>query len=503
LHLLVRENLETFLATVREERGKDLPHYVEEELRRYLRCGLLCHGFVRVFCPECRQEILVGLSCKCRGTCPSCGARRMCGTAAHLVDHVLPDVPVRQWVLTAPFEVRRVLALRPEALTACNRLFVEEIARWQKDKAKALGTPGGETGSVTFVQRFNATLGSFVHFHVVALDGVFTRTNDGVVFHDGPAPTREEIAAIAGRVAERMTRWLRRRRLLEDRPAEERSNEAPDLSPIEACMQASLFGGTFLRLGKDGTPLADENDQHRAGSKSPWAAEVDGFNVHGGVVIHKGNRDGLERLCRYGARPPFSLERLSILADGRVAYSLRKPRKNGATHLVLTPEQALARISALVPPPRYPLVRFAGVLAPGSSWRALVVPRGALASSTPVGTTTKKALPKQNKSAKPSPLLASALAPAVDPANSEATKSRRPLLCPEVARPVYARIDWASLLKRTYLEDVLACPCGGRRRLIADISEPDVIVAILSHLGLPTEPPPLARARGPTWVEPA
>ena len=32
-----------------------------------------------------------------------------------------------------------------------------------------------------------------------------------------------------------------------------------------------------------------------------------------------------------GARPPFSLERLSILADGRVAYLLRKPRRNGAT----------------------------------------------------------------------------------------------------------------------------------------------------------------------------
>jgi hypothetical protein len=331
---------------------------------------------------------------------------------------------------------------------------------------------------------------------------VFTRGSDGVVFHAGPAPTRDEIAAIAGRVAERMTRWLRRRRLLEDRPPEERSNEAPDVSPIEACMQASLFGGTFLRLGKDGTPLPDENDQHRAGTKSPWAAEVDGFNVHAGVVIHKGNRDGLEKLCRYGARPPFSLERLSILPDGRVAYSLRKPRKNGATHLVLTPEQALARISALVPPPRFPLVRFAGVLGPGSSWRADVVPHGPLASSTPVGTAISKSK-KKKKSANPSPLLANVPSPGADPASPEAPKSRRPILCPEVAQSVYARIDWASLLKRTYLTDVLACPCGGRRRILADISEPDVIVAILGHLGLPTEPPPIARARGPTWVEPA
>lgn len=63
-----------------------------------------------------------------------------------------------------------------------------------------------------------------------------------------------------------------------------------------------------------------------------------------------------------------------------------------------------------------------------------------------------------------------------------------------VVKPVGARIDWASLLKRVYLEDVLACPCGGRRRTIADITERDVGVA---HLDLETEAPPLARTRSP------
>ena len=91
LHRVVREHLETFLATVREERGKALPRYVEEELRRYLRCGILAHGFLRVVCPKCRQEIVVAYSCKCRGACPSCSARRMCDAAAHLVSHVLPE----------------------------------------------------------------------------------------------------------------------------------------------------------------------------------------------------------------------------------------------------------------------------------------------------------------------------------------------------------------------------------------------------------------------------
>ena len=66
-----------------------------------------------------------------------------------------------------------------------------------------------------------------------------------------------------------------------------------------------------------------------------------------------------------------------------------------------------------------------------------------------------------------------------------------------VVRAKTARIDWASLLKRVFLEDVLACPCGGRRRIIADVDERSAVVAILAHLGLPTEPPPIARARDP------
>jgi Putative transposase len=70
--------------------------------------------------------------------------------------------------------------------------------------------------------------------------------------------------------------------------------------------------------------------------------------------VRSGNREGLERLCRSFARPPFSLERLSILADGRVAYLLRKPRRNGVMHLVMTAVQLLARLSSLIPPPRFP-----------------------------------------------------------------------------------------------------------------------------------------------------
>ncbi|MBT6586808.1 MAG: hypothetical protein HON77_21155, partial [Gammaproteobacteria bacterium] len=57
-------------------------------------------GFLRVRCESCHHEKLVAFSCKRRGFCPSCGARRMADSAAHLVDEILPKRPIRQWVLS-------------------------------------------------------------------------------------------------------------------------------------------------------------------------------------------------------------------------------------------------------------------------------------------------------------------------------------------------------------------------------------------------------------------
>ena len=465
LHVIVREHLETFFAVVREERGKDLPYYVENELRRYLDCGILARGFLRVVCTRCGDEMLVAYSCKCRGACPSCSARRMCGSAAHLVDHVLPDVPLRQWVLTAPYEVRRVLALRPDALTAQNRFFVEEIARWQKQRAAAFGVQGGETGAVTFVQRFDSMLRCFVHLHVVALDGVFTKAEDGaLVFHEGPAPSREEIAHVAARVEKRMVRWLRRRKLIDERPAEERSNEPREVEPLEACMQMGLFDGVFLRLGDGGAQLGSDDDEpHAPRGKGPWTAEVGGFNVNAGITVRADDAEGRERLCRYGARPPFSLERLSLLPDGRVAYRLRRPRRNGATHLVMTPVSFLARVAGLIPPPRFPLLRLSGVLGPNAPWRAAVVVYGrggvAAAKAAHDAPKRKRRKGKEKEDGNAAAILVDGGARRDEvPEEGDVPRSSpgRTSLGSGVVQVVGARFDWARLLRRVYLEDVLA-----------------------------------------------
>ena len=94
------------------------------------------------------------------------------------------------------------------------------------------------------------------------------------------------------------------------------------------------------------------------------------------------------------------MERLSIPADGRVAYLLRKPRRNGATHLVMTPMQFLARLAALIPPPQFPLQPLSGVFGPRSPLRAAVVPRGpvARAGATP---TVPRARKKKRTMKKP------------------------------------------------------------------------------------------------------
>ncbi len=130
LHSLVREHLETFLAHARETYGAPLPKYVEAELREYLPCAGFAHGFLRARCEACHHDLLVAFSCKKRAVCPSCAGRRMANEAAALVDRVLPEVPVRQWVLSLPFEPRALAAESPKVLTALSRIFADAVGQW-------------------------------------------------------------------------------------------------------------------------------------------------------------------------------------------------------------------------------------------------------------------------------------------------------------------------------------------------------------------------------------
>jgi len=90
----------------------------------------------------------------------------MASGAAHLVDRVLPDVAVRQWVLSVPWPRRYLFAARPEMCAGVRRRGWRELSRWYENRAAALGEPGGSTGAVVVVQRFVSALNLNVHFHM-------------------------------------------------------------------------------------------------------------------------------------------------------------------------------------------------------------------------------------------------------------------------------------------------------------------------------------------------
>ncbi len=122
LYQIVDEYYPAFAALMAEQ-GKELPGYVQREFEEFLQCGRLEHGFLRVRCESCHAEHLVAFSCKRRGFCPSCGARRMAESAALLVDEVLPEQPMRQWVLSFPFQLRFLFGLLLLVRTRFQVLF--------------------------------------------------------------------------------------------------------------------------------------------------------------------------------------------------------------------------------------------------------------------------------------------------------------------------------------------------------------------------------------------
>jgi len=149
---------------------------------------------------------------------------------------------------------------------------------------------------------------------------------------------------------------------------------------------------------------------------------------------------------------------------------MKRPRA-GSLFLLLAPDELLARLATLVPPPRVHGLRYHGAFAPHSKMRERVVP------PPESGTPRPAPAPRKKKSG---------------PGVAESPARRE--LTTEAART--CRIPWADLLAKVFEIDVLACPeCGGRMQLIAFIAEPTVAKRILDHLDHDSTGPPLAPAR--------
>ena len=195
--------------------GRPLPAYVEEEFDAYLKCGRLEEGFLWLRCEQCRAEKLVAFSCRKRGFCPSCGARRMAETAALLADEVLPEQPLRQWVLSLPMALRFLLATRPAVLSEVLGVVYRAISGHLLARA-GVRRVAGHTGAVTLIQRFGSALNLNVHFHMLFVDGVYVTEGSGApVFRAVRSPGAGELQVLVQRLAEGIGRLLEKRGLIE------------------------------------------------------------------------------------------------------------------------------------------------------------------------------------------------------------------------------------------------------------------------------------------------
>ncbi|MCA3325291.1 MAG: transposase [Roseomonas sp.] len=472
LYALVQAHYTDFLARLEAE-DRSLPAYVREEFEEYLRCGVLDHGFLRVVCEHCRAERLVAFSCKKRGFCPSCGARRMAESARHLVEEVFGPRPVRQWVLSFPYPLRFLFASKPEAIGPVLALVHRVIAGWLADQA-GVERARAQCGAVTLIQRFGSALNLNVHFHMLWLDGVYEEDDESPPrkprLHRTRAPTTGQLTQLADTIAHRVCRHLTRKGWLE---GEEESVFLTDSAGGDDGMDALRMSSITYRIatgaqaGRKVITL-----QTLPGDDGPpeGGGKVGGFSLHAGVAAEAHESQKLERLCRYIARPAVSEKRLSISSQGRVRYELKTPWRNGTTHVEWDSVDFIAKLAALVPPPRAHLTRFHGVFAPNAALRAQLTPSG------------------RGKR------------PATDAARVEVSAKDVPR-SPEQKRRA---MSWAQRLKRAFGIDVSTCVhCGGAVRIVASIEEPEAIRAILAHFakhGALEEAHYRPRPRGPPAV---
>ncbi len=481
---LVREHLSTFREQV-ERLGGGLPGFVLRALGAFLGCGILANGFNRLRCRSCKAEHRVAFSCKGRGMCPSCGGKRMQKISDHLLSAVLPVVPVRQWVFTYPFRLRYRMAFDRALASDVHRVAARAVHRHYRAVAKREGHGArAVSGSVTFVQRFGSALNLNVHFHLLAIDGVFlpsaTERRGLDAFVALPAPTSEEMRSLLNRVGHETLRVLARHGLLDEEVEDPIAERYPGLA---ACYGAAVRGrvalgprrGSFVR--RIGQLAFFGGGRGKSERIEPCLASAGGFDIECGVRVDGDERAALGRLIRYAARPPICNERLELLPDGTYKLTLKRPFRDGTSAFTFQPLELMERIAALIPRPHANQVLYHGVLAANSRHRAAMV---ASAAGVFVPTAEQGA-----------PVPKSTVASAIGPADQVAELELG---------------DWARFMRSSFGLDVLAClECGGRLRFIAHIQRAQAIQAILDHAGEDSTPevPSAPRDPPPGWPEEA
>ena len=445
LYQLVEQYYPDFKETLSEQ-GKHLPTFVEREFDEFLRCGRLEYGFLRVVCGDCKHEKLVAFSCKRRGFCPSCGARRMAESAALLVDDVLRGYPIRQWVLSLPIPLRLLLARYPSELSKVMGIIHRAISTHIVSRA-GFTNKQAKTGAVTIIQRFGSALNLNIHFHMLFLEGAISENAwGGTTFTRIKAPSHGDMVELVHIISHRIARYLEKVGLVQ----RDMENSYLNLPVDDEDSLLHLQGASVsyrIAMGPQQGQKVFTLQTLPASAEGEYGqlANASGFSLHAGVFANADEPEKLERLCRYISRPAVSEQRLSITRQGQIRYELKTPYRDGTTHVFFNPIDFIGKLAALIPPPRINLTRFYGVFAPNSNMRAQVT---------------------VSQRGKNSPKL-------VRKKDSQSDK------------PYHARcMTWAQRLKRVFNIDITECEKCQKHNvtIIACVIDTVIIQKILAHL---------------------
>ena len=388
---------------------------------------------------------------------------------------MLPEhVPIRQWVLTLPFALRFPLAFDGALLGEVLRIFTDTVGAWYRQRQSTDGRHLGQCGAVTAIQRASSDLRLNPHFHTLFIDGVYVPDQGGgpPVFYPTPPPSPDDIEAVVHRTARRVVKYLEKRGVIAPATApgdgeitvvvdESVADKDPLLGRLltAACAGAAPAGPAYRRVpvrlggGRGAEPRA----------MGKLCAQELGFNLHAARRVAAEDKQGRESLCRYILRPPGANQRVHELPENLVRLDFKRPWSDGTNSVTLDAVAFIARLAAIVPPPKRHVVRYFGILSSHSKVRSQVVPPPA------------------------------ATAPEVAPVEAEV--AAKPKVRNSGRRSKY--IPHRELLKRTFGVDLQCQKCQGPLRLIALVKSEATIKKILGAMGLPTEGPRRARARPP------
>ena len=417
------------------------------------------HGCLRFVCKSCQKEQVVAFSCKKRGFCPSCCVKRQVEAASHLVDHVLPMAPYRQFVVTFPIPMRYWLHSNKELFSKVYRIIIKEIHSYYKTKALASGIKDPKSGAISFTQLAGSALNLNPHLHILFCDGVFSGINQNGAetfrFRNLETITDKEVEKLLLEISSKVLKLLKKQGYLNhdgemvNHPLSDslfRDHESLAMATSSSIVGTIAFGPNagqkVTRIGSgfgyyEEIPLAKG---HRCFS-------INGFSLHANTSTNTLARDSLRKLVEYISRGPLSNERLEITDSGRVKLKLKTAYSDGTSHLLFTPGEFIEKLSAIIPPPKSHLVKWSGVFAPNSPCRSKIVLKPDEKKGRPVKSDCTDQSPIKNSS-------------------------------------------WSKMLAKVFEIDVTQCQhCKGEMSIVAAIIKRSEVARYLKHLGIEHEPP--------------